>query len=142
MPFKQNKTFKHEFVSEDGTKESMTFRWPTTTERLDTLEMYSEVYGSLEEADKEPDRRSIKWRRIVDHYLELGQKLLIDTDIVVAPENATDCQKVGVVRGFENWQKLLADDIAYGQEIANGLAEFFRQHLTTKPSGEAGGSAN
>ncbi len=133
MPFKQNKTFKHEFVSEDGTKESMTFRWPTTTERLDTLEMYGDAYGSLEEADKEPDKRSIKWRRIVDHYLKLGQTLLVDTDIM---------SEAVPVKTLDGWQKRLADDIAYGQEIANGLAEFFRQHLTTKPNEEAGGSAN
>ncbi len=140
MPLKQNKTFKHEFVSEDGTKESMTFRWPTTSERLDTLEVYSDVYGSLEEADKETDRKSIKWRQLVDHYLELGQMLLVDTDVMFTGYG--ESPTMGPVKLLDGWQKLLADDLEYGQEMAKGLAEFFRQHLTVTSSGEAGGTAN
>jgi len=128
------RTFEYSFKAEDGTDESMTFRHPTTTERLDVLGQLSKMAGSLEEADKDAEElgKSIGWDRVremMELYLELGEKFLVDAKVSYEangqpPKNITE---IG-----EDWQRILLDDVFYGEHIQKALMEFFRTQLAVQ----------
>lgn len=145
MPLIQNKTWKHEFKAEDGTSEFLIFRHPTTSERLDALYEIQHLMGSLKKADmplpkkdKPNTNEDFEWKEgrplakevfeLIRLYIELGQRLLIETNVVI-DGNPADT--------IAQWQRVIADDDFYSGELAAGTSELFRSKFFRKRVGGA-----
>ena len=132
------RTFCHQFKSEDGTDESVTFRYPTTRERLDALEKMSQIYGSLEAADAEKEELAerVGWekvREMMEYYLDLAEKLLVDASVQYEANGKPSAN----VTEQKEWKELLLSDLYYGEQIQDGMMQFFRDVLSTKLAGTA-----